>query len=252
MAPKFELCSIEVSQSIATAKNNNKDDIEVAGDALIENVREFNNSEENEIDCETKEALSALDDYLNEFRRPQSEVEDMRNKILDHLEDLGDEVNEYYNQCDIDWLLNPKKPHQIERFLMSAFVSQVDAFDLICKCLLWRKESNIMFLKDSDFPSEFYSKGGLFRYETDVTGTPLIYMRIKMVKKYPELDKLLKQFVAYQISRLDASANDGLCRWGIVFDCSDIGFANVQIDMLKYLITVLKDYFPAGGESNIL
>ena len=241
MAPKFELCSIQVSQSITTVKNNNNEyDIEV-----IENVQEFNSEE---IDCEAKEALSALDDYLDEFRRPQSEVEDMRNKILDHLEDLGDKVYEYYNQSDIDWILNPKKPHQIERFLISASVSRVDAFDLIRKCLLWRKESNIMSLKDSDFPSEFYSKGGLFRYETDAIGTPLIYMRIEMVKKYPELNKHLKQFVAYQISRLDASANEGLCGFGIVFDCSDIGFSNVQIDMLKYLITVLKDYFPTGGE----
>jgi hypothetical protein len=252
MAPRCEVAT-------SLVKNNNEDDIEVAEDAIIQNLQELSSQISHQVttneqngeespDCETEVALSALDDYLKEFRRTPSEIEEMRQKIMDHLEDLGDDVHDYYNQCDIDWLLNPKKPHQIERFLISASVSEVDPFELICRCLLWRKEWRIMELKDTDFASEFYSKGGLFRYETDAAGTPLIYMRIKMVKKYPELDKHLKEFVAYQIHLLDSKANDDLCGWGIVFDCSDIGFANVQIDMLKFLITVLKDYFPAGGK----
>ena len=69
-----------------------------------------------------------------------------------------------------------------------------------------------------------------------------------MIKKYPELDKLLKTFLAYQINKIDTECNDALFSWAIVFDCTDIGFGDVQVDMMKFLITVLEDYFPCGGE----
>ena len=234
MPPNFEVAN----------KTNNNDVNEQNLDFVeetLETTSSSSSSSEN-LDCD------ALDIDLSEYRLPKNEIESMRKQILSHLEDLGDEVDDHYNKCDLDWLLDPQKPHQIERFIISAIVSKVDAFDLIKKCLLWRKEVNIMSMKDESFPSEFYSKGGLFRYKEDAVGTPMIYMRIKMIKKYPELDKHLKNFLAYQISRLDSSSNDDLFSWGIVFDCTDIGIANVQIDMMKYLITVLKDYFPAGGK----
>ena len=241
MPPNFEV----ISNSHNKSSNNNVDD------EVIEAI-EVDESSSAIIESPPSPPSDDIQDILNidlsEYRVSRLEIQNMRNKILSHLEDLGSDVEDYYNQCDIDWLLNPEKPHQIERFIISANVSEVDALDLICKCLLWRKEINLMSLTDTSFPSEFFSKGGLFRYQEDAAGTPMIYMRIKMIKKYPELDKHIKTFLAYQISRIDSASNDDLFSWAIVFDCTDIGFANVQIDMMKYLITVLKDYFPAGGK----
>ena len=234
MPPNFEV----ISSSHNKSSNNNVDDVEIdePPSTIIKPLSSPPSDDVQDI----------LNIDLSEYRVSRLEIENMKNKILSHLEDLGSDVEDYYNQCDIDWLLNPEKPHQIERFIISANVTKVDALDLICKCLLWRKEINLMSLTDTSFPSEFFSKGGLFRYQEDAAGTPMIYMRIKMIKKYPELDKHIKTFLAYQISRIDSASNDDLFSWAIVFDCTDIGFSNVHIDMMRYLITVLKDYFPAG------
>ena len=191
---------------------------------------------------------SILELDFTAYRVSKDKIQEMRFKIENHLNSLGPDVDNYYNQCDIDWLLDPDKPHQLERYIITAKTRRVDAFDLIRRCLRWRREINLMSLTDASFPSEFYSKGGLFRYKEDRGGRPVLHMRIKMIKKYPELDKLLKTFLAYQINKIDTECNDALFSWAIVFDCTDIGFGDVQVDMMKFLITVLEDYFPCGGE----
>ena len=194
------------------------------------------------------ESLDALDIDFSGYRMSPKQIDSVRDEVNKHIKELGNRVYDHYNQCDIDWLLDPKKPFQLERFAISAIGSRVNSIDLITRCLAWRKESKIMSLKDTSFPSEFYSMAGIFSYSYDSTGTPMLYMRVKMIKKYPDLDHHLKSFLAYQISRMDSSSNKDLFSWSILFDCTDIGIANVQLDIMKYLITVLNDYFPCGGE----
>ena len=197
------------------------------------------------------EHVIRLDDNdidVSEFQIPKKEVDILRKRVLLHLEEDG--VQEEYEDADIDWLLR-FRDYNVERFAMSARVTSVDGFQLIQRCLLWRKQTNLSRLTDESFPREFYEKGGLFRYKEDAHGTPLLYMRIKMIKKFPkDIDHLLKLFLAHQVSKIDNSCHK-LMGWAVVFDCSDIGFANVQIDMMRYLITMLKDYFPAGRKSHI-
>lgn len=188
--------------------------------------------------------LEGLDIDLSEFQVPRDEVDLLHQRVLNHLEEDG--VREEYNESDLHWLLHSKS-YQIERFAMSARINDVDGLQLIQRCLLWRKETDLSRLTDESFPREFYEKGGLFRYKEDGQGTPLLYMRIKMIKKYPEIDHLLKLFLAYQVSKIDNSCHS-LMGWAVVFDCSEIGFANVQIDMMRFLITILRDYFPAGSK----
>ena len=142
---------------------------------------------------------------------------------------------------DIQWMLN----NNLKRYLICCYLNQEDAFDLVLKTLTWRKETKMSTLSDEHFPSEFFRKGGLFVYKEDSNGTPLLYMRVKGIRKCTDLDDLLKLFIAYQISKIDTHSGQ-LFSWGILFDCTDIGFANVQIDLIRFLITVLKDYFPCG------
>lgn len=188
--------------------------------------------------------IEGFDIDLSEFHVPPEDVDSLKERVLNHLDEDG--VREEYNESDIHWLLYSKS-YQIERFAMSARVLGTDGLQLIQKCLLWRKQTDLSRLTDESFPKELYEKGGLFRYKEDAQGTPLLYMRIRMIKKYPEIDNLLKQFLAYQVSKMDNS-RESLMSWSVVFDCSDIGFANVHIDMMRYLIAILKDYFPAGSK----
>lgn len=186
--------------------------------------------------------IEGFDIDLSEYQVPPDEVAHLRERVLNHLDEDG--VREEYNEADINWLFH-SKPYNIERFLMSSRVTGEDPLVLIQKCLSWRKTVGLSELRDDSFPKEFYEKGGLFRYKEDANGTPLLYMRIKMIRKQTDLDKLLKIFLSYQVSKIDDSCNS-LMSWAVVFDCSDIGFSNVHIDMMRFLITILKDYFPAG------
>lgn len=166
-----------------------------------------------------------------------SGVEVLKNRLLEYI---SSHPNEFL-PIDIEWMLN----NNLKRYLICSYLNQDEAFDLVIKTLSWRKETNISSLTDETFPSEFFKKGGLFIYKEDSNGTPLLYMRVKGIRKCNDLDDLLKLFIAYQISKIDTQSGQ-LFSWGILFDCTDIGFANVQIDLIRFLITVLKDYFPCG------
>jgi len=116
------------------------------------------------------------------------------------------------------------------------------ALKMVIECFKWRKSSKIIYRTDDYFPSEFFMASGVFRYQPDKDGNPTLYMRVKLIKKMPELDDALKEFVAYQIFKLDEECGK-MRAIGLVFDCSDISFSNIRFDMLKYLITIMTNYF---------
>lgn len=161
----------------------------------------------------------------------------VRERLLQYVSGNPDD----FLPIDIEWMLNGN----LRRYVICSYLNEDEAFDLIVRTLTWRKESQISTLTDAHFPREFFKKGGLFIYERDLNDTPLLYMRVKGIRKCNDLDDLVKLFIAYQISKIDTQSA-ALFSWGILFDCTDIGFANVQIDLIRFLITVLKDYFPCG------
>ncbi|KAI1286639.1 Motile sperm domain-containing protein 2 [Halotydeus destructor] len=166
----------------------------------------------------------------------------IREKFLDQV----DQERELYDEEDIAKNVR-NSDFFIQRFLIKTINEsshEDECLDKLKKCFKWRKET-VVSLSDQSFPHEFYQTGGLFIYEQDKDGTPLLYMRIRLIKKSSELEEHMKRFLLYKINVIDSLASK-LQSWGVVFDCSGIGFANVQLDMMRFLITTLREYFPCG------
>ncbi|KAI1305794.1 Motile sperm domain-containing protein 2 [Halotydeus destructor] len=164
-------------------------------------------------------------------------IDRVRDRFLRHFAEhrdqySEDDVNEYIRCSDL----------YIQRFLVIA--NEQDCFDKLKRCFKWRKD-NVLHLTDESFPLEFYKTGGLFIYKGDNEGTPLLYMRIKLIRKCNLLEEHLKRFLSYKIHVLDKMANE-MQGWAVVFDCSGIGFANVQLDMMLFFINTLREYYPCG------
>lgn len=113
---------------------------------------------------------------------------------------------------------------------------------MLKEALIWRKNMDLHNMQANQFPQEFYIIGGLFSYENDLDGNPVIYLRIRMHRKIVELQDPIKQFLFFTIFQID-EANDskGLV---IVFDCSGAGYSNMDMEMLKNISEVGYKYFP--------
>lgn len=64
---------------------------------------------------------------------------------------------------------------------------------MLIESMKWRKEFGVNQLSDNYFPKQFFRCGAVFQYEPDVNGFATVYLRIKMIKKIPELKATCKK-----------------------------------------------------------
>lgn len=87
--------------------------------------------------------------------------------------------------------------------------------------------------------------GALFPYLADREGTLLLYMRFRVYRRIDVLDRAIKQFVIYNMDRLDSCARKER-GWAVVFDTQGAGVAQIDFDMLVFLFRTVKQYYPWG------
>ena len=132
----------------------------------------------------------------------------------------------------------------VKRFLLARRRNVDEAYEMMRNTMRWRQEFGLPTMKDSDFPIEFFKVGGLFAYEKDKSGNVVIYLRIRMHRKIPELADPIKKFLMHIVNKTDTEVDgNGIA---IVFDCSGAGYSNMDLDFLTFLITAGNSYFPVG------
>ena len=85
--------------------------------------------------------------------------------------------------------------------------------------------------------------GGLYECGPDRFGLPVLCIRAKCIRKVKLLDPLLGQYLAFRFFQLEQRL-ERLESWTLLFDCLDVGFANVNFDLIKFLLDVLRLRFP--------
>ena len=91
---------------------------------------------------------------------------------------------------------------------------------------------------------EYINDGLMYPRGRDVDGKTVFIFRSKLyVRGTRNLDDLKKCFL-YWIERIIREANDDLVT--IVFDLTDAGLSNVDMDYTKYIINTFKNYYPCS------
>lgn len=110
-----------------------------------------------------------------------------------------------YSQEDIDKCRHDE--WHIARFLLRNKLQVPDALDMMRKAMRFNHESLANQLRPEDFPAEFYQLGGIFGYEPDRKGNKMLYLRVALHKKTPEINLIVQAFIYHNIKRLDEEAN---------------------------------------------
>lgn len=98
-------------------------------------------------------------------------------------------------------------------------------------------------MSEESFPGEFFDLAGLFECGHDRFGFPCIYIRCKTIKKVKILNIHQMEFLAFMVNKIERRHEQLQC-WTLVFDCTDIGFCNVNLELIRFLIDLLRGYFP--------
>lgn len=144
---------------------------------------------------------------VNAFERDMPDVDyshlvkELREKIVKHHEENpGLCAQTDIERCKTDdW--------HLARFLLRHKLDLEAALDMLKRQLRFKNESLYNTIRPEDFPAEFYQVGGMFTHETDRKGNRMLYIRVKVHRKLPEIEAALHGYVLYNIQRVDELAN---------------------------------------------
>lgn len=101
---------------------------------------------------------------------------------------------------------------------------------------------SISDIKASNLDEGLKAKGSLYLRNRDADGKQLLIFDVKKhVKGAANMDDMQRMFL-YFLERVDREDDDGMVT--IVFDCAGCGLKNMDMEFIRYMIDVLKDYYP--------
>lgn len=114
--------------------------------------------------------------------------------------------------------------------------------EMIYRSLKFRKEKSVLGIRSSDLDEGLKAKGSLYLRNRDTDGKQLLVFDVKKhIKGAANMDDMQKMFL-YFLERVDREDADGMVT--IVFDCAGCGLKNMDMEFIRYMIDVLKDYYP--------
>ncbi|XP_078324261.1 motile sperm domain-containing protein 2-like isoform X2 [Crassostrea virginica] len=145
-----------------------------------------------------------------------------------------------YDQRDVD-NINSNDLY-VSQFIRKTESIQ-DAADRLHEALKWRKEIGVRDLSELSFPKEFWDIGAMFFHATDRDGRKIIWLKIALHKKDANMLPMIKKFFAYCFeTAYNERPEDELV---MLFDMTNTGISNLDMEMIKFVITSFKIYYPA-------
>ncbi|KAJ2417416.1 phosphatidylinositol transfer protein csr1 [Coemansia sp. IMI 209128] len=133
------------------------------------------------------------------------------------------------------------------RFLRARKWDVDQAFDMIRKTLAWRVGQaidEVAYFGESKLHYHTMRTGLAFACTTDRLGCPVYVVRVRVNVANNRNILAIKRFLCWQLetSQLLAANSDG--RVTILFDLSDVTRENIDLGLVRMLITLLSNYFP--------
>ncbi|XP_058054083.1 motile sperm domain-containing protein 2-like [Anopheles bellator] len=181
---------------------------------------------------------------LAEFLNPSPEqVDELRQLFKEKLvKDAAKIPAGGFHEHDMKWVF--EGDGWLIKFLENNDIIMKDSLKQLWETMEWRKTSGINEIREDNIRMEYVNDGLMFPRGRDLDGKTVFIFKSKLyVRGSRNLDDLKKCFL-YWIERIIREANDDLVT--IVFDLTDAGLSNVDMDYTKYIINTLKNYYPCS------
>ncbi|KAH1002437.1 hypothetical protein HUJ04_008524 [Dendroctonus ponderosae] len=175
-------------------------------------------------------------------------VDQLRSAFLAEVADKGqDAVNpKDYERVKAD-------NHWLQRFLAHNDCNVSQTLKMMWTSLTWRKEfkvngtvSNAWFvsteINEDNIRMDLIIKGAFFPHGKDIDGKQMLVFKCKMhTKGSVDMDEV-KRCVVYWFERVERMTKGDII--SIFFDMEGCGLGNMDMELIKYLIGLFKEYYP--------
>ncbi|KAK3738089.1 hypothetical protein RRG08_064990 [Elysia crispata] len=119
-----------------------------------------------------------------------------------------------------------------------------EGVDLVHTSFKFRKEIGVHDLTEYSFEEELWQVGGMFFRNRDIEGKRIFWLRVRLHFKNATADRLAKEKKA-MIFGLEKAFNEApLGQIVVMLDMTSCGLVNLDMDFVKYIITIFKFYYP--------
>ncbi|XP_038056030.1 motile sperm domain-containing protein 2-like [Patiria miniata] len=149
--------------------------------------------------------------------------------------------NEAYDPRDVEVLRTSDK--YVHKFLMIAKMDFKLTGEKINTVFKWRKQFGLNDMTFDSFDEEVLTSGGFYSHNRCKIGRRIVWFKICKYKKDPSRTNIVKQFMAFWLNKMESEAmgEDVV----ILMDMTNAGLSNLDMDVVKFMITCFELYFPA-------
>ncbi|XP_043556500.1 motile sperm domain-containing protein 2 isoform X2 [Chiloscyllium plagiosum] len=167
----------------------------------------------------------------------QKLIEETRQRFTsEYLQDKS----EKYDSRDVERL--KQDDGWVDSYLQWRHNNVDDTLKMIDDSFQWRKEFSVHDLSESNLPRWTFETGAVYLHGYDKEGNKMFWFRVKLHVKDAKtaLDK--KKYVAFWLERY-AKREQGK-PLTVVFDLTETGLSNIDLDFVKFIINCFKIYYP--------
>ncbi|KAK2906009.1 motile sperm domain-containing protein 2 isoform X1 [Channa argus] len=171
-------------------------------------------------------------------------VQDLEKKIEQTRQRFKNEFlqesTEKYDSRDLEKL--EKEDSLVESYLTWRLYVVDDTLKMIDESLQWRKEYGVNDLTESTIPKWMFETGAVYLHGYDKEGNKLFWFNVKLHVKDAKTTVDKKKYIAFWLERY-AKKEPGM-PLTVLFDMTDSGLSNIDMDFVKYVINCFKVYYP--------
>lgn len=164
---------------------------------------------------------------------------DVRALFEAKLKEATTNPTELFHPLDLE---RTKDEKYLKRVLIHQEKDAKAAADMLWDILTWRKSVGANEINENTIRMDYVKEGMFFPRGRDVDGCLLLILKSKMhVKGQKDYDEI-KKIMIYWFDRCEREENGN--KITMFFDMDGAGLGNMDMDMIKYLITLFKLYYP--------
>ncbi|XP_038576562.1 motile sperm domain-containing protein 2 [Micropterus salmoides] len=180
--------------------------------------------------------MAELDQHEGE-QDIEKKIEETRQRFKNEfLQDSTDK----YDSRDLERLQTDDA--LVEGYLTWRLYVVDDALKMIDESLQWRKEYGLNDLTESTIPKWMFETGAVYLHGYDKEGNKLFWFKVKLHVKDAKTIMDKKKYVAFWLERY-AKKEPGM-PLTVVFDMTESGLSNIDMEFVKYIINCFKVYYP--------
>ncbi|XP_064472808.1 motile sperm domain-containing protein 2-like [Ornithodoros turicata] len=162
--------------------------------------------------------------------------------LRQHFLDTWNEEDDLYYPDDVKRLR--ESDDFCRRVITHVRLDMTIAHKLLNYSLKWRKFVNIQDVKEEKLMKEIFQRAALFPYNKDKCGCHILMLRLKLYSKNLVPSEELKQTLLFFLEKMYNEI--GAKRITMLFDCTDAGIGNVDLDMVRFILNTFLKRYPLG------